>query len=489
MPSCSTRRGRTRSVSTLALRLGLVSAWLATASGSPVYAAPRVITLSPPGVESCAEEFETIANTLTAGDTLILHGGLYSQSCRRLLSGLHGTAAQPITIRAADGETPVLAHPETGGTGNYDQNNLEIENSQYLILRGIDFQGGDEGVVFLGDLNAYITFEQNQVHDTGSAALALNRGDTLGFVIRGNDIYRAGQATAYDPSGEGLYVGCNNATCVARGHVIDGNHIHDLRATSGGGNDGIEIKVGSGDNRITNNVIHDTITGTRYPCIFVYGGGPGPNVVAGNVLWRCGQAIQVAADADIYNNLILESDEGIYARTHAQVPQVRSVRIFNNTLYGHRDDCLNIRWAAATGTLWLANNALYCDGGLAVDADSLGSAVVVANAVSGSLSGATLDGTRFVNGGTAAVAFVAPASRNLWLKPGSPLLGGAVAAYAPSIDFNGSSRWAPVDIGAYDANGLAANPGWVVAAGFKQLLTPGFPPGLNDRLWLVQLGR
>ncbi len=469
--------------------LGLSAAWLAGSLGTQAQAAPRTITLSPPVGSSCSEEFESVANTLTAGDTLILHGGVYTQACRRLLSGLHGTAVQPITIRAATGETPILTHPGTGGTGNYDQNNLEVEDSQYLIIRGIDFAGGDEGVVFLGDANAHITFEHNQVHDTGSAALALNRGDTLAFVIRGNEIYRAGQATAYAPSGEGLYVGCNDVACVARGHVIDGNHIHDLRATSNGGNDGIEIKVGSGDNQITNNVIHDTIDGTRYPCIFVYGGGPGPNIVAGNVLWNCGQAIQVAADAEIYNNLILSSDEGIYARTHAQVPQVRNVRIFNNTLYGHGDDCLNLRWASATGTLLLANNAVFCEGGVAVDSDSLGPAVVAANVVAGSLSGATVDGVRFVNGGTAATAFSAPAARDFWPRPGSPLLGVAVAAHAPSLDFNGSLRQAPYDVGAYEANGLAANPGWVVAAGFKQLLAPVFPPGLGERLWLTQLGR
>jgi hypothetical protein len=87
-----------------------------------------------------------------------------------------------------------------------------------------------------------------------------------------------------------MYVGCNNATCVASNHLIEGNYIHHTRATSDGGNDGIEIKVGSYNNTVRNNVIHDTTSGRQYPCIFVYGGGAGLNVVEGNAMWNCGEA-------------------------------------------------------------------------------------------------------------------------------------------------------------------------------------------------------
>ncbi len=82
--------------------------WLGGGPAAAAQTSPRTITISPPVTPSCSEEFETVANTLKAGDTLILKGGLYSQSCRRLLTGLQGTAAQPITIRAADGEHPIL---------------------------------------------------------------------------------------------------------------------------------------------------------------------------------------------------------------------------------------------------------------------------------------------------------------------------------------------------------------------------------------------
>lgn len=58
------------------------------------------------------------------------------------------------------------------------------------------------------------------------------------------------------------------------------------------------------------------------PCIFVYGGGAGLNVVEGNAMWNCGEAIQVVSDTVVRNNLILNSTNGITAAPHAQVAQM-----------------------------------------------------------------------------------------------------------------------------------------------------------------------
>ena len=76
---------------------------------------------------SCNEEFENRANTLQPGDTLILHGGTYTQTCRRAIT-VNGTAADPIIIRAADGEVPILTRP-AGSRNSYSQNNIETVNA------------------------------------------------------------------------------------------------------------------------------------------------------------------------------------------------------------------------------------------------------------------------------------------------------------------------------------------------------------------------
>src|SRR5262245_54319618 len=78
----------------------------------------RTSEVHPATVES-DEEFEKLANALKPGDELVLHGGTYSQTGRRAVTA-KGTAEQPITIRAATGETPLLTRPDNR------QNNIEF---------------------------------------------------------------------------------------------------------------------------------------------------------------------------------------------------------------------------------------------------------------------------------------------------------------------------------------------------------------------------
>jgi len=243
---------------------------------------------------------------------------------------------------------------------------------------------------------------------------------TDSFAIRRNHIHHTGLLASAAGTTEG--VGCNNAACVASNHLIEGNYIHHTRATSDGGNDGIEIKVGSYNNTVRNNVIHDTTNGRQYPCIFVYGGGPGLNVVEGNAMWNCGEAIQVVSDAVVRNNLVLNSMTGITAAPHAQVAQIRNVTIVNNTIYGH-STCVFVRWSGASNMI-LANNALYCPAGAAVNGSGLtGSGLTISsNYFEGALSGAAGDGSRFVGGGTAASAFAGPAQLDFWPPAGSVLI-------------------------------------------------------------------
>jgi hypothetical protein len=470
--SCSEGLGHRPPCSPAAL--GLAAAFAVATAVLPVHAA--VIEIGPPSTDTgCREEFQARANLLQPGDELVLHGGRYSQSCRRAIANLHGTPDRPIVIRAAAGEHPVLTRPRRAN-GDYAHNNLEIVNSSHLIIRGLTFEGGDTGVRFVGE-NADITFEDNEIRETGNNALALNSGNSSRFRIRRNHIHHTGLCTAGPTEGEGMYLGCNNNRCRVTDSVIERNHIHHLRGTSEGGNDGIEVKTGSHGNVIRGNVIHDTTIGQQFPCIFVYGGGPAVNVVDGNLVWGCGEGIQVVSDAVIQNNVILSSSlAGITAAPHAQVRQVRNVSIVNNTVAGH-PTCLFLRWTGATDVV-LANNGVYCEAGEAVNAAGLAGARIRANVVAGRLTGATLDGLAFLAGGTAAAAFVDPVRGDVRPRPGSPLLGRADAALTPAHDFNLTPRSRPQDVGAYHTGAAGANPGRIVGPGVTFLPAAGpAPPG------------
>lgn len=456
-------------------RFAAILCLLLAALPTPSFSA--IIDISP-SVADCDEEFENIANTLQPGDELVLHGGTYSQNCRRAIT-VNGTAANPIIIRAAAGESPLVTRP----TNQIDsQNNIEVVNSSYIVIRGLRFQGGSSGVRFIG--GHHITLEDSEIFDTGNNAIAMNSGNYDAFVIRRNHIHHTGLSISGTTEGEGMYVGCNNNTCRVTNSLIEGNYIHHLRATSDGGNDGIEVKVGSYGNIIRNNVIHDTNIGRQYPCIFVYGGGSALNVVEGNAMWNCGEAIQVVADAVIRNNIILNSDVGITAAPHAQVSQVRNVTIVNNTIYGH-SQCLYIRWSSATSMI-LANNAVYCPAGSGIDASGIGGSGVTvrSNYIEGSLSGATIDNTRFFSGGSAASAFINPSAFDLWPRPTSVLIGSGDLSLVPPLDFNETTRSAPYDVGAYETEGLSTNPGWRIAPEFKQIVGQTSPPAAPANLRL-----
>ena len=436
----------------------------------PAAALSRVIEIFPTNADAtCNEEFENIANTLVAGDTLILHDGEYSQNCRRLISGRNGTATQPIVITAAVGARPILTRP---GNANfsYDQNNIEIENSSYLVIRGISFRGGDSGVRFMG-VSHHITFEENEIYETGNNALTMHSGNSDFMIVRKNHIHHTGLYNLGSTEGEGMYLGCHTNTCRVTNSLIEGNYIHHLRSTSGGGNDGIEVKMGSHGNVIRNNVIHDTNIGTQYPCIFVYGGGAGINTVEGNAVWNCGEGIYAVSDVVVRNNIVMHSGLGISSYPHAVVSGIKNLTIVNNTIYGS-DVCLFVRWSAASNVI-LANNAIYCPGSTAVDGTGLANAqaAVSANYFEGSLSGATAGGVAFLNGGTATAAFTNPTNADLWPSQGSILRERADFAHSPADDFNGTVRTSPADVGAYETNGVTNNPGWQIQPGFKSQAT------------------
>ncbi len=394
-----------------------------------------------PAVAQEEEEFERIANSLQPGDELVLAGGVYSQTGRRALT-VQGTLEKPVTIRAAQGQEPVLTRP----AGSRRYNNIEFLDCRYVVIRGLHFRGGSSGVRFIR--GHHVTFENCEICQTTNNALTMNSGNCDAFIIRNNHIHHTGLREDGTTEGEGMYIGGHDGSCITTNSLIEGNHIHHLRGMGSGGNDGIEVKYGSYNNTIRNNVIHDTTITTRYPGIFVYGGGPGVNLVEGNKIWNAGEGIQVVSDAVIRNNVIFDcAISGITAGPHAAVPHVRNVRIVNNTIVNHPVG-VRMRWAKATDMVF-ANNAVYCPGATAIDASGIDAEKVIANYVSGRLTGVTIDGRRFLDGGDLAEAFAAPAEHDYRLKPGSILIGNALS-WVPIFDFNGTTRQLPFDVGAYE---------------------------------------
>lgn len=391
---------------------------------------------------------------LKAGDELVLKGGTYTLTSKLTVS-VAGTAAAPIVIRSKDGETAHI-------TRDASQNVINVENTQYVVLRRLEVSKGSHGIRITS--SSHITVEDCHIHDTADVAVSANVGGSKyqGLVIRRNHIHHT------NGTGEGMYLGCNNDGCQMFDSLIEGNYVHHTNQASVSQGDGIEIKQGSYNNIVRDNVIHDT----NYPCILVYGtAGKAVNLLERNAMWNCGDhGIQAEADAIIRNNLVLGAKaDGIRNQNHQQ-QSVEDLTIVHNTVLNAGDA---LRSDGIKSNVVIANNALYSQGGNALRASGTLSALTVAGNVGmGSTQGVT---GGFTGGGSLSADFIdaafGGAKLNVFPKAGSKLIAAGDTKYVVSDDFNGTARGGVADVGAYKF--AATNPGWPVAPGFKDKTASG----------------
>ena len=400
------------------------------------------------------DDFRSAMQNLAAGDTLIMHGGTYSLSSYFELD-LVGTADQPITIRAAAGEQPVLQYVDDG------QNIVNIVDSSFLVIDGIEFSGGSRGVRLINTSD--FTMRNCHVHDTAANAISANDGGNVYARLNffHNEIDHAGDTA------EGFYLGCNDDACRVHDSVVANNYIHDLNGPTVSQGDGIEIKAGSYANVVRDNVIHDT----AYPGITLYhvNGNGAPNIIERNLVWNSGDnGIQVTADAIVRNNIVLGAAAhgiGIHA---SQGGTVGNLVIVNNTVLKASGDALHINDVA--GAVLIANNALYAASGNAVFANgSTNLVTLVANVGMGSLSGVSggFDANGDITTDFSHANFSGTPPQDL-VPPSGRLVGSADAASIVADDFNGVARSPELDVGAY-RNNPAGNQGWPLQAGFKEM--------------------
>lgn len=399
-----------------------------------------------------ADNYRAAMQNLQPGDTLILDDGTYALSSYFSMT-LHGASAQPITIRARDGAHPLISYV------NNTQNILNIIDSTFLTIDGIEFSGGSRAIRFMGGSD--ISVRNCHIHDIDANAISANDDgyDYARFSFVHNEIDHTGG------TGEGFYLGCNNDGCRIHDSLVAENYIHDLNGTSVTQGDGIEIKKGSYANIVRDNVIRDT----SYPGITLYdvNANGAVNIIERNIIWNSGDnGIQIGADAMVRNNIVLGAVASAIAANALQGGTPGNLSIVNNTLLMANGN--GIKLNSVSGAVIIANNAVYAPNGYAISASgTLGQVSVVANAGLGALNGVT---SGFNAGGSITDDFFAAnlggvPPQNLMPK-GTFLVGNANAAQLPLDDFYARARDGQADIGAYRAN-ATGNPGWPIRDEFK----------------------
>ena len=398
------------------------------------------------------DDFRSAMQNLHAGDTLLLDSGTYNLTSYFELD-LFGSSSLPIVIEATPGQRPNINFVGTS------QNIININNSTFLTLDGIEFTGGSRGLRFDGGSD--ITVQNCTVHGTDANAIAANDDgeDYARFRFIHNEIYDTGD------TGEGFYLGCNADACRIHDSLVANNYIHDLNSARISQGDGIEIKKGSYANIVRDNVIHDT----NYPGITMYdvNGNGAPNLIEGNIIWNSNDAgIQITADAIVHNNIVLSSANNAFFSNNIDGGSAANLTIVNNTFLALNTD--GIRLNGVSGSVTIANNAIYAPNHYAIRADgTTADVVVIANAGQGALNGVS---GAFVNTGNMANDFYAASLSGAppqdLVPKGSLLVGAANTTYLPTDDFDGYARAGHADIGAYRTHS-SGTPGWTIAAAFK----------------------
>jgi uncharacterized repeat protein (TIGR01451 family) len=397
------------------------------------------------------DSFEAAVESLNPGDTLLVHGGTYADTGRISIT-VQGTELAPVVISGVEGEpTPLIMRPVTAAA----QNTINIEGATHLTIYGLEItSNGGDGVKITND-SAYITLENLHIHGVD---VGVNFKDNLHHItVRQTHIHDTGTGNT---TGEGMYIGCHDGSCATSDSLIEGNWIHDTLGASQG--DGIEIKKGSHSNVVQDNVIYNT----HYPCILLYGTQGNPrNTVERNVMWNCGDSgIQVAADAILVNNIILNSPQnGLNSQDHNGVTP-SNLTVSHNTIVGG-SPCLRLsNWANKPGMVF-SNNAVYCEGGSYVIAALTGVAI------SGNViypATALIPASGYTVGRSTALDFLDAGNFVVYPSFDSALIDVEDSAYSTAVDFNATVRTGVPDAGAYTWTG-PANPGWTIQEGFKIL--------------------
>jgi hypothetical protein len=419
------------------------------------------------------DDIRALTASLSPGSEVVFYGGTYS-----LLEPINlvatGTESEPVILRAAEGEVPVLEY--AGEAGHI----FEIDSSSFITVQGLVFQGGEgwESLAFEGvevSNSSDIILQDLEIRQTPRTGIGLFE-ENARVTVSGCHIH-----DVYD--GAGIYAGYWDGSVWLSEGSISGNWIHDIGINpESSDDDGISLEVGTNGVEVSNNVIYQTSRGGITTRSTEYSAA---NRIEGNAIWSGYQwGIRATGSATIRNNLVfLIEGEGIYS-SDSERATLESVVVSHNTVadtasYGIR----LVDWLGKDGMV-LANNLVINPIGLGLylgDEDSVGEENYMShNLVSGYVDwwegvdpalkeGVVEPGQGYFDVVDAKIWDFYPSDSSSVRDAGDA----SGEAYVPETDFNGAAREGDApDVGAYEYSG-SGNPGWDLQEGYKKLGVEG----------------
>lgn len=370
-----------------------------------------------PGTETSPwRTIQKAANTLVAGDTVLVKKGTYTELSSQgpdsdipaLKPQNSGTAGKYITYQAFPGDRVVIDQ-QRGGCG------FIIGGKHYIKIIGFEIKNtySAGGGVWTKSGSSNIIVDGNYIHNLdgpgGSNVAGIRFDSVVQATARNNHIHTIRVAGVNNGNASGITsYGMENV-------VIENNEMYDA-------NNGIYHKMSSGGigALIRRNIIHDTDRGIFYD---VAGGGSPPHInqrVTENILYNNTHAIIMeASDANgvndgfyVWNNVIQVVETAI------TIFNTKNIEVYNNVFVG-RPIRKTIRLLPTVSNVNFFDFNDYVSG-----ADDYVVNMWAANEASYTSLSAWQSGTNYdPNGMTASPSFVDELNHNYKLNSNSPLKG------------------------------------------------------------------
>lgn len=387
--------------------------------------------------------FRTIskaAQVAGAGDRVIVMAGTYSEVVDFPKSGQVG---KPI-IFSASGKVVIQPAQRAFWKGA-----LNVSGKTDLVIEGFRVQNAyfglnvdDSG----GTPSARIILRKNYTYVTESSGIRVARSNNV--ELDSNVVEKA----VWGGTAENITIsGASNFT-VNNNEVFTGTWVRDGRNVES--KEGINIKDGSHDGRVTNNRVHDLVR----LGIYVDGWDQGiSNVeISGNIIYRCRYGIAIGSergglvkDILVSNNITHNNREfGIVVAGWVNDGPRENIRIVHNTVYGNVVGGINIG-TSNLYRMFLHNNISAGNIGQQIIAKNVG--VITeskGNLIYGAKHGNVSYGVKYGD-----PKFVDPRNGNFRLGTGSAAANSGIAILDIKKDVVGAVRPRNViyDVGAYES--------------------------------------
>jgi Right handed beta helix region len=353
------------SIGKLCFALLTFSTTLSAQSGSTFYVATTGSDANSGSYTAPWLTIQHAADTVTAGATVYVEGGVYNEAVNFPNSG---TASKPITFASAAGQTAVIdgtglscCTSNPASSGNQTEGLVTIVNQSYLTISGFEIRnfttgsatptpagvwitGSGTGVQILNNLvhNITTTSEKNG-NAFGIAVYGTSSTPITELTICGNQVYdlKTGESESVNVDGNVTYFTISNNTVHDNDNIgIDAIGFEGVGPT---GSDQARYGVVSGNTVYNISAIHNPGEGNSYDADGLYCDGCEYVIFERNTVYACDLNMEAASEhkshdssyVTIRNNVFYDANTvGISIGGYSNsVGGSDHVVIVNNTLY------------------------------------------------------------------------------------------------------------------------------------------------------------